>query len=116
MKHFIIHELVQPDMSKNDFKHVQTKLTEEEYERFRQFAREQGLSLKEAGHEAVIRWIEHQQRADPNDPAFTVLEELEGTSLSETAETDARDEDGLIDEWSGDDVEFTLAENPMEHQ
>jgi hypothetical protein len=103
-------------MSKNDGKHVQTELTEDEYERFRQFASEQGLSLKEAGRKALIRWIERQQRADPNDPAFTVLDELEETSLSGTAETDARDEDDLVDEWNGDDVAFTLSENPTENQ
>lgn len=103
-------------MSRNDFKHVQTELTEDEYERFRQFASEQGLSLKEAGREALVSWIERQQRADPNDPAFTVLDELEEMSRSGTAETDARDEDDLVEEWNGDDAAFTLAENPAENQ
>lgn len=103
-------------MNENDFKHVQTELTEDEYERFRQFASEQGLSLKEAGREALVSWIERQQRADPNDPAFTVLDELEEMSRSGTAETDARDEDDLVEEWNGDDVAFTLAESPAENQ
>ena len=37
-------------MRSNDTKHVQTELDEEEYERFREFAEEHGLSLKEASH------------------------------------------------------------------
>ena len=41
-------------MSSNDTKHVQTELNEDEYERFREFVREHGLSLKEAGHEALV--------------------------------------------------------------
>ncbi len=101
-------------MSSNDTKHVQTELSKDEYERFREFAREHGLSLKEAGHEAVVEWTERQQRADPNDRAFTVLDELAESSLPETADTDAREEDDLVDEWHGDDEAFTLADEPSE--
>lgn len=96
----------------SDTTHVQTELSEDEYERFRKFAREQGLTLKEAGHEAVIEWIERQQRADPNDPAFTVLDELEASSLPDTADTDAREEADLVEEWHGSDEPFTLADDP----
>lgn len=99
-------------MSSNDTKHVQTELSEDEYERFREFAREHGLSLKEAGHEALIEWIERQQRPDPNDRAFTVLDELEADALPDTAETDARHEADLVDEWHGADDPFTLADDP----
>ena len=99
-------------MSSNDTKHVQTELSEDEYERFREFAMEQGLSLKEAGHEALIEWIERQQRADPNDRAFTVLDELEADSLPDGVQTDAREEDDLVDEWHGSDDSFTLADDP----
>ena len=99
-------------MSDNDTKHVQTELSEDEYERFREFAREHGLSLKEAGHEALIEWIERQQRADPNDPAFTVLDDLETDALPASAETDAREEDDLVEEWDGSDESFTLADDP----
>ena len=99
-------------MSSNDTKHVQTELSEDEYERFREFATEHGLSLKEAGHEAVIEWVERQQRADPNDRAFTILDELEADSLSDRAQTDARGEDDLVDEWHGSDESFTLADDP----
>jgi effector-binding domain-containing protein len=52
-------------------KHVQIELDEEAYERFCKFAEEHGLSLEEAGREALLEWIERQQRADPNDRAFT---------------------------------------------
>lgn len=99
-------------MSSNDTKHVQTELSEDEYERFREFAKEHGLSLKEAGHEALIEWVERQQQADPNDRAFTVLDELEGDSLPASAETDAREEDDLVEEWDGNDESFTLADDP----
>ena len=99
-------------MSSNDTKHVQTELSEDEYERFREFAREHGLSLKEAGHEALIEWVERQQRPDPNDRAFTVLDELVAESLPASAATDAREEDDLVEEWHGSDESFTLAEDP----
>lgn len=99
-------------MSSNDTKHVQTELTEDEYERFREFAWEHGLSLKEAGREAVMEWVERQQQADPDDRAFTVLDELEASSLPDSADTDAREEDDLVEEWHGDDEPFTLADDP----
>jgi hypothetical protein len=41
-------------MRSDDTKRVQTGLSEEECERFRELASEYGLSLKEAGYEAVI--------------------------------------------------------------
>jgi hypothetical protein len=99
-------------MSSDDTKHVQTELTEDEYERFREFAREHGLSLKEAGHEALVEWVERQQQPDPNDRAFTVLDDLVADSLPASAATNAREEDDLIDEWHGSDESFTLAEDP----
>lgn len=102
-------------MSSNDTKHIQTELSEDEYEQFREFADEHGLSLKEAGYEAVIEWVERQKQADPNDRAFTVLDELDSSSLPETAETDARSEDDLVEEWHGSDETFTLAEDPSNH-
>ena len=99
-------------MNSNDTEHVQTELSEDEYERFREFAREHGLSVKEAGHEALIEWIERQQRADRNDPAFTVLEYLEADALPASAETDAREEEDFVEEWDGSDESFTLADDP----
>lgn len=100
------------NMSSNDTKHVQTELSEDEYQRFREFAAEHGLSLKEAGHEAVIEWIERQQRADPNDRAFTVLDEIDEPDGSVGAETDAREEADLIETWTGSDADFTLETDP----
>ena len=102
-------------MSSDETKHVQTELQAEEYERFRQFAEERGLSLKEASHEALREWVERQQQADPNDAAFTVLDDLDDSSLPPTAETDARAEDDIVDEWVGDEEPFVLAENPASH-
>lgn len=96
-------------MSSNDTKHVQTELDADEYEQFRAFAEEYGLTLKSAGREALVEWIDRQQQVDPNDQAFTVLEE---ELLSETAATDARTETDLIDERDGSEVSFTLADDP----
>lgn len=99
-------------MSRKDTKHVQTELSEEEYEQFRAFARDQGLSLKEAGQEALLEWIERQQRVDPTDPAFTALDDLEGDGLPASAATDARDEADIVSEWHGSDASFDLADDP----
>lgn len=96
----------------SDSKHVQTELTEEEYEHVREFARERGLSLKEATREALTDWVDRQRRADPSDPAFTILEELEHEALPDDAKTDARREGDLVEEWDGSDVDFTLSSNP----
>lgn len=99
-------------MSEDASKHVQTELTPDEYKAFREFARERGLTVKGAGREALVAWIERQRRADPNDRAFTVLDELEDDTLPTSAETDARREADLVDEWNGDDAAFTLAVDP----
>lgn len=95
-------------MNSGETKHVQTELSDEEYRRFRQFANERGLTLKEAGREAVRVWIERQRRPDPADRAFTILDELPETMLPDSAETDARTADDLIEEWDGEDT-FVLA-------
>jgi len=100
-------------MGSNDAKHVQTKLNEDEHERFRKFASEHDLSLKEAGYEALLKWIERQQQADPNDPVFTVLDDPDDGSLPASSATDAREEDDLVDEWYGSDESFTLADDPF---
>lgn len=99
-------------MSNNATKHVQTELRVDEYERFHEFARERGLSVKEAGREALLEWVERQRRPDPNDRAFTVLDELDDADRPPTAKTDARTEADLVDDWDGNDVGFTLAEDP----
>jgi hypothetical protein len=99
-------------MSSDETKQVQTELSEEEYARFREFARERGLSLKEASHRALVNWIECQQQPDPNDAAFTAIEELEDDSLPPTAATDAREEDDLLEEWHGSDEPFVPPDDP----
>jgi len=101
-------------MSRSEFKHVQTRLSEDEYEAFREFAEERGMTVTEAGHEALLDWITRQQRVDPDDRAFTVLDELDDLP-SATTRTDAGEEDDLVEEWSGDDVEFELADDPSAH-
>lgn len=98
-------------MSKNGTKHVQTALDTDEYESLREFADERGLTVKEATREALVEWVERQRRADPNDPAFTVLDDLDAPA---TETTDARAADDQVESWSGEDVDFELAENPPE--
>lgn len=96
-------------MSQEGTTHVQTELDRSTYETFRTLARERGLTVKEAGHEALLEWVDRQRRADPNDRAFTVLDELDTAAA---AETDARREDDLVDDWTGDGVGLRLAEEP----
>lgn len=103
-------------MSETESKHVQTELTEDEYETFQEIATERGMTVKEAGHEALVRWAEQQHRADPTDRAFTVLDELDTETLPPSAATDAHQESDIVEEWSGSDVSFTLAEDPSEHR
>jgi hypothetical protein len=103
-------------MNGTNIKHVQTELTEDEYETFREMTNELDMTIKEAGHEALVRWIEHQHNVDPTDRAFTVLDELDTVSLPPMAATDARQEPDIVDGWRGSDVSFTLTENPSEHR
>lgn len=98
-------------MSSENSKHVQTELTEDEYELFRAFASESGLSLKEAGREALLEWVDRQQRADPDDPAFTVLETLAAEDRRGST-TDAREASDLVEEWHGDESDLSLADDP----
>ena len=93
-------------------KHVQTELTPDEYDRFREFVREGDLSVKEAVHEALLEWDERQERPDPSDPAFTVLEQLDRVSFPDTAETDASEEEDLVEEWEAAATGFVLTEDP----
>ena len=58
--------------------------------------------------DSSLEWIERQQRADPNDRAFTVLDELDADSIPESANTDARSEDDLVDEWDSSGELFTM--------
>ena len=99
-------------MSGNDTKHVHIELRADEYERLREFARERGLSLKDAGHDALIEWIDRQQRLDPLDRAFTIFDKLEAESLPASAQTNAREEADLVAEWHGHDESFTLTDDP----
>ena len=92
-------------------KHVQTELSPDEYEAFRRLARERGLSVKAACREAIVDWVTRHQDPDPDDRAFTVLDELEAPSRA-TAETDALAEDDLVEDWSGDDVSVRLLDAP----
>jgi hypothetical protein len=103
-------------MRRSENKHIRIELTEGEYNAFREIAAECDMIIEEAAHEALIEWIEHRNQRDLTDRAFTVLDELDTMALSSTAATDARKESDIVDEWSGKDVSFTLAEDPSEHR
>ena len=94
-----------------DPKHVQTELTPEEYDAFRRMARERGLSVKAACREAIRDWVDRHRQPDPNDRAFTVLDELETPSRVSGA-TDAVAEGDLVEEWDGVDVSVRLLDVP----
>jgi hypothetical protein len=103
-------------MSGSEKKQIRIELTEDEYDVFREIATECGMAIEEAGHEALIEWAEHQHRVDSTDRAFTILDELGTVALSSMAATDARNESDIVEEWSGSDVSFTLADEPSEHR
>ena len=101
-----------------DSKHLKIELTEDEYEAFQEIANKRGMTIEEVGYEALVEWIEHQHHVNSTDRAFTILDELDADpeSLPPTAATDARQESDIVEEWSGSDVSFTLAENLSEHR
>ncbi|WP_136688400.1 hypothetical protein [Halorhabdus amylolytica] len=53
-----------------DAKVVQTQLTEQEYERLRRVADQEGLPLKEVLRLAAIEFSKRQEKHDPDDPFF----------------------------------------------
>lgn len=92
--------------------HVQTELTDEEYRHFKSLARERGLSLRSALHEAAEVWMKHQEQVDPDDPLFEILEQLDEESGPEQPRTNAAMEDDLVEEWDGSSVDIRLSEAP----
>ncbi len=93
----------------SESKHIQTEVAREQYEEFRALARERDLTIGSAVAEAVSDWIDEQRRVDPADPAFDLLDESVNDQEHGTV-TDARTEGDIVDEWSGDNVEFELAD------
>lgn len=80
--------------------HVQTELSDEEYRHFKSLAEERGISLTAALREAAEVWMEQQQRVEPDDPLFEILEQLDGEPLPDTPRTNAAREDDLVDDWT----------------
>jgi hypothetical protein len=68
---------------------VQTELSEEEYRRFRAFADEEDVSIKEALRRAAREYVDERARPDPADPFFSYHEE----GVEATEATDAREMD-----------------------
>lgn len=66
---------------------VQTTLSEEEYERLRGVAEEEGKSLKQVLRDAAGEYVAKHYAVDPEDPLF-VAEAFEGEE-TDAAETDS---------------------------
>jgi hypothetical protein len=94
----------------NNTTHIQTKVTDKTYDEFRELARERELSLKAALREAIEDWIEQQQQVDPDDPLFTLVADAVRDSMPDTPRTNASTEGDLVEEWSGDTDDITLAD------
>jgi len=87
--------------------HIQTEVSDEEYERLRQVADQQGLTIREALQEATALWLEQQEAVDPDDPLFTAVDCLRAAADS-GVNTSLSAEEDLVEEWAGsaDDVEL----------
>jgi hypothetical protein len=94
----------------NESTHIQTEITDATYEEFRELARERGPSLKAALREATEDWIERQQQIDLDDPLFTLVTDAANESMPDTSRTNASTEDDIVDEWSGNTADITLAD------
>lgn len=92
--------------------HVQTELSNEEYRHFKSFAEERYISLTAALREAAEVWMEQQQRVEPDDPLFDILDQLDGEPLPNTPRTNAATEDDMIDDWSGATAGIRFTELP----
>jgi hypothetical protein len=90
--------------------HIQIEITDAAYEEFRELARERGLSLTAALREATEDWIEQQQQVDLDDPLFTLVADATNESMSDASRTNASTEDDIVDEWSGNTADITLAD------
>lgn len=92
--------------------HVQTELSAEEYRHFKALARERGLSLTAALREAAGVWMEKQQEVDPDDPLFSILDRLDREPGPDVPRTNAADEDDLVEEWTGENVDIRPSGRP----
>lgn len=90
--------------------HVQTQVSDEDYERLRTLAEEQDLSIREALREATELWIETRDAVDPDDPLFTSVEALRDGSGTDRVATDASTADDLVEEWRGDAETYRLGD------
>lgn len=91
--------------------HIQTEVSDDEYERLRALAEERGLSIREALRQAAEMWIERQEAIDPEDAAFTTVESVREETVNRTRpSTHAVTEDDLVEEWSGDADSYRLVD------
>lgn len=92
--------------------HVQTELSDEEYRHFKSLAEERGIPLTTALREAAEVWMEQQQRVEPDDPLFDILDQLDGEPLPDTPRTNAATEDDIVEDWSGATAGIRFTERP----
>jgi len=90
--------------------HVQTEVSDENYERLRTLAEEQDLSIREALKEATELWIETRDAVDPDDPLFTSVKALRDNPESDRTSTNAATEGDLVEEWCGDAESYRLGD------
>lgn len=57
-------------MSKSNVIRVQTELPPEEYAKFKEVLKKEGLSIKEAAKRALEEWTVERIRFDSSDPLF----------------------------------------------
>lgn len=87
--------------------HIQTEVSDDEYERLRQIAEQRDLSIREALREATATWIEQQEEVDTTDPLFSSVDSLRERSSGQH-QTTLRNEDDLVEEWESDAESATL--------
>jgi hypothetical protein len=86
---------------------VQIEIGRITYEVLREIVDESEKSLEEALEEAITEWIQKQREIDPDDPAFTVLEELDAPDAEETNASELPD---IVEEWDGRKSQIDLAD------
>jgi hypothetical protein len=89
--------------------HVQTEVSEAEYERLRALAEERGLSIREALREATELWMDERDAVDPDDPLFDSVDAVRNADR-DRASTNVTTEGDPIKEWTGDAEAYRLGE------
>lgn len=83
-----------------EYKYVQTRLPAADYNTLTEVATTLDKSITEIGREAIEQWLARIDAVDSADPLFASLDRLEtAEDLPSSAQTDARTETDIVDEW-----------------